>query len=734
MSTLRELELVQTSPRLLEVLRRQGIAQLTEFQKQAVVGGIIRGRSQILQTHDYDEAYEIAEIALLNHVSSDFRARVIILCPNPHHAEKRFHSVSQRCTRLGIETTIIARRRAALSPIGRMGRVVVATYRSFSIALRTQPDLLRDVQSVLIDRLDLIGQPNIGVLLEKSIVTIKGASEDIQFISVCPPVADIDALQLWLQSDIIEDMKADIQRIFSVKSFDNVYESLTELTEFTMTKKGQVLLLSAGASAAEELSSILVEGRAGTDKLDLKLSLGHLEELRELASDVLKHYPACDISKKIAKNLRKGVGFLHEGLSREQRRIISNAWESRLLPVLVMPTGFAVASGLKAYTVFVIGVYMQEIGEQKEQGEFTLISEWQLSDVLYSSGRRGFDNRAFGIVVVDNDAERKRVISKYFHTNTDGSIVPLLSEVDSNMDDPENIQDLVMGELCASKDGTDDPFAVVNRTYWAVSTNVREGKESTLSDEAKSIRSHISQRAVRSTITRANEIPNSSVKLVSVTPRKIEGLIHSESRDLWHHVILRNDEGLSCTCESWKYQGIRRHRLCKHLVKFMQYASEKKEIAQYALSVIRKSLAGLEILDELEKTGLIYRVEKRIDCTELGKNVTLLGIPVKDAKRVMKVLSTAKVDLSRILLELAEAHSLVPRNEWERILKIVRESDGKPIEFCDKDTPGTMENCLEDLQYFNSILLGLIDEKQKTLKEQAKAMDTHLKKILDAFS
>jgi len=734
MSTLKELELVQASPRLLEVLRRQGIAQLTEFQKEAVEGGITRGRNQILKTHDYDEAYEIAEIAILNRVSSDFRARAIILCPNPHHAEKRFQSASQRCARLGVETTIIARRRDAIRPVPRLGRVIVATFRSFSIALRTQPDILRDVESVLIDRLDLIGQPDLGALLEKSIVTIKGHNSNIQFISICPPVADIQELHIWLKSDIVEDKKADIQRIFSIKSFENVYESLTDLTEFVMSKRGQVLLLTASSEAAEELSSTLVEGHAQAEKLDLKISLGHQEELKEVASNLVEYYPACDISKKIAKHVRKGVAFLHEGLSREQRREISHAWQNRLIPVLVMPIGFAVASGLKAYTVFVMGVYMQGTMEQKDNGNLTLVSEWQLSEVLQSAGRSGVDSRAFGIVVVDNEFEMKRVKSKYFDVHSDSSITPVLGEVDSSMDDPENIQDLVLGELCLSKGGSEDPFSVVSRTYWAVTKNTGESKEDSLSEERDSIQFNISQRAVKSTIMRAKDIPDTSVKMVSVTPHKLEGLIHSESRDLWHHVILRDDEGISCTCESWKYQGIRRHRLCKHLVKFMQYASKKKDVSQYAIAVIRKSLAGLEILDDLVKDGLVFRDDKKIVCTDLGRTVTLLGIPVKDAKRVMRILSTGKAELDAILLELTGTRDNVPKEVWKRVLKIINDDAKKPLELCEEDYPGIVENCFEDFQYYNTILLRLIDAKKTDLRKQAERMDSRLNQILDAFS
>jgi hypothetical protein len=734
MSTLRELELVQASPRLLEVLRRQGIASLTGFQRDAVERGITRGKSQILVTYDYEEAYEIAEIAILNRAASDFKARVMVVCPNPHHAEKRFQRIGQRCHRLGIETSLIMRRRMATRPRLKLGRVIIVTFNSLRILLQTSPEILDDLQSVLVERLDLIGQQEIGAYLEKSLVTIKGQKPDIQYISVCPPFLDIDEMSAWLKSEVVNDKRADIERIFSVKTFENAFESLTDLTEFVLEKRGQVMLLCPGREASEKFATMLVDGYEESGRLDPRLTLGHQDELLQLSRELVKHHPKCGLTRLLARLVRRGVAFIHRGVSRAQRREITKAWESGLLLVVTMPTSFAIGSGLKASTVFVMGVYMQATPVSTTE-DLILVTEWQLSEVLQAAGRSGIDNRAFGIVVVDNEAEQQRVISKYFQTLPNRGIIPRLGEVDSSMDDPENVQDLVLGELCSRAETGEDPFSVLSRTFWAFSKdNVLAASDGKSGESERTIEAHITRRAVKSTIARANEIPDSSVKLVSVTPHKIEGLIHSASRDLWHHVILRDDEGLSCTCESWKYQGIKRHRLCKHLVKFMRYAARKEGVSQYASSVIRQALAGLEILDELVRDGLVAREEKGFRCTDLGRAVTALGIPMKDAKRVMKALAGDRANLSEILLDIAGARSSEGREIWQQVIKLVELKEVKEIEFCENDIPGVMENCFEDLQYLNVILLGLIGEGKDPLRKDAEIMDKKLNAILDAFS
>ncbi|MGY5881249.1 MAG: hypothetical protein RTV31_13430 [Candidatus Thorarchaeota archaeon] len=734
MSTLRELQLQRIAPRLLEVLRRQGLASLTQFQSDAVENGIVRGESQLLITHDYDEAYVISEITVLNRVASDHRAKVLILCPNPHQAEKRFKSLSQKCRKLGIEATAVIRRREAASKLTGDGRVIVATFQSFDIASRINPNILDNVVCVLIDRLDLIGQPELGVRLETAIVTILG-KKDIQYIAISPPLENQKELSDWLTATSIEDKKEDVKRIFSVKAFDDISDSLADLTEFVLHRRGQVIILCANISAAEDLAGQLSGVFDGPPSavLDLRLSPEHRDDLRHLSRLVMERYPQCLMTVDLGKMVSRGIAFAHEGVSASQRRILSDAWDDELLPVIVMPIRFAVASGMRATVVFLMGVFMQNFGKDLAHEEsVTMLSEWQMSEVLGSAGRRGIDNEAFGIVVTDNQSERTRILAKYFNKDIEGNLIPLLGEVDSAMDETENIQDLVLMQLCGSRDSEDDPFSVIDRSFWGSSSKVTD--ISAISTEAPDdtlVESLLAMRSTKATKNRANEIPDDSVKVVSIRPDKIEGLVHSGSREIWHYITLRSKDGVSCSCESWKYQGIRKHRLCKHLVKFSNYALNQDETKAYAAGVIVQALRGLEIFGELETDGLITRAGTQISCTPLGENVTVLGVPVKDAKRVMRAISDKRSDLNTILRGLVRAR----KGMSEAVVKQVLDKlPAKSIDdiICEDHMPGIIENCLEELEYINSILLGLMDKKNPLRKESQK-LEKSLHALLSAM-
>jgi len=249
--------------------------------------------------------------------------------------------------------------------------------------------------------------------------------------------------------------------------------------------------------------------------------------------------------------------------------------------------------------------------------------------------------------------------------------------------------------------------------------------------EDASVDSLLMMRSTKSTFNRALEIPDERVKLVSVRPDKIEGLVHSGSREIWHYVSLRSRDGVSCSCESWKFQDIRRHRLCKHLVKFSTYAMRQDDTKAYAAGVIKQALRGLEVFGELETDGLITRDGKSIKCTPLGENVSILGVPVKDAKKVMRAISDKRSDLKTILRGLIRARAEMLEPVANQVLGRLPATSIDEV-VCEDNMPGIVENCLEDLEYINHILLSLMEQKHALRKETEK-MEVSLLTLLNSM-
>jgi len=49
------------------------------------------------------------------------------------------------------------------------------------------------------------------------------------------------------------------------------------------------------------------------------------------------------------------------------------------------------------------------------------------------------------------------------------------------------------------------------------------------------------------------------------------------------------------------------------------------------------------------------------------------------------------------------------------------------------DIPGIIENCLEDLQYLNTILEGLVDKKRTSLRKEIDYMEKRLRFLIGGF-
>ncbi|MHA1952091.1 MAG: hypothetical protein ACW987_19785, partial [Candidatus Thorarchaeota archaeon] len=151
----------------------------------------------------------------------------------------------------------------------------------------------------------------------------------------------------------------------------------------------------------------------------------------------------------------------------------------------------------------------------------------------------------------------------------------------------------------------------------------------------------------------------------------------------------------------------------------------------YAAGVILQALRGLEVYGELETDKLIVRDNEVTRCTDLGKSVAVLGVPVKDAKSVMRAISDEKSDLKKILRSVLLARKTLPKDVVKRVLDKLPAKNLEEI-ICEEDMPGIIENCLEELEYVNSILLKLLSSKH-TAKKESKKLNTNLLMLLESM-
>ena len=166
-------------------------------------------------------------------------------------------------------------------------------------------------------------------------------------------------------------------------------------------------------------------------------------------------------------------------------------------------------------------------------------------------------------------------------------------------------------------------------------------------------------------------------------------------------------------------------------MKFSRYALDNEDTKPYAAGVILQALRGLEVYGELENDGLIVRDNEITRCTDLGKSAAVLGVPVQDTKSVMRAISDKKSDLKKMLRSVVLARKTLPKDVVKYVLDRLPAKSIEEI-ICEEDMPGIIENCLEELEYINSILLKLLSSKHSARKE-SKKLHSNLLMLLESM-
>ncbi|MGQ4913016.1 MAG: hypothetical protein ACP6KW_12680, partial [Candidatus Thorarchaeota archaeon] len=103
----------------------------------------------------------------------------------------------------------------------------------------------------------------------------------------------------------------------------------------------------------------------------------------------------------------------------------------------------------------------------------------------------------------------------------------------------------------------------------------------------------------------------------------------------------------------------------------------------------------------------------------------------RDARRVMRALEKEKSDLRTLLRGIIHARTDLPGEIVTEVLKRIPAQTSEEV-FCDEYMPGIVENCLEEIEYINSILLRLL-ESDHPLKRESEALEKNLLNLLESM-
>lgn len=219
----------------------------------------------------------------------------------------------------------------------------VMVFESFDQLTRFSWDVLRDVDTLIIDEFHMIGEYTRGPTLEAAITRAKIINPSIRIIALSATLQNIEEIEQWLESKSITHdyrpvpLKKEVLdcEMFGTKNKNDV---IVKVIEKSIEENTQALSFVSTRRFTESLSTYIAK------KISKKISEEQKTRFKEVADKLLdvpkrKGTLPTTTCLKLAESAEKGVVFHHAGLFNEQKEIIEEEFRAgNILMIAATPS------------------------------------------------------------------------------------------------------------------------------------------------------------------------------------------------------------------------------------------------------------------------------------------------------------------------------------------------------------------------------------------------------------
>ncbi len=347
---------------LLDIWVQQQGEFLLPVQEAAVQRyGLFDGRSLVISSPTSSGKTFVGEMAAMRAAFAG--KRVLYLTPLRALAEEKFRTFRERYGAYGIKVVVATRDRREFDRDIEQGdfHLAVLVYEKLAQLLVRQPYLLRTVALVVVDELQMIGDPDRGPGLELSLAKLLGSVPRPQILGLSAVLREAQEIAQWLQAELLfhEDRPVELYQgvlqkgRFRYKAYntgDTGEECLAAIPSTDPRK-----ILSANVKyLVERGEQVLIFLKSKRDTINCALALADelalppaheaLQALDSLEETVLK--------AQLRRAFAKGIAFHHADLTSEERAVVETHYRQGGLRAIACTTTLAFGVNLPASTVF----------------------------------------------------------------------------------------------------------------------------------------------------------------------------------------------------------------------------------------------------------------------------------------------------------------------------------------------------------------------------------------------
>lgn len=219
----------------------------------------------------------------------------------------------------------------------------VMVFESFDALTRFSWNVLREVDTLIIDEFHMIGEYSRGPTLESAITRAKIINPSLRIIALSATLKNIDEIEQWLDGKTVEHDYRPVplnKEVLDAEMFNtkNKNDVIVKIVEKAIEDNSQALSFVSTRRFTESLATYVAK------KIDKKTTNEQKQKFKQVADKLLevpkkKGSLPTTTCLKLAEAAEKGVVFHHAGLFNEQKEIIEEEFRNgNILMITATPS------------------------------------------------------------------------------------------------------------------------------------------------------------------------------------------------------------------------------------------------------------------------------------------------------------------------------------------------------------------------------------------------------------
>ncbi|MCP4645649.1 MAG: DEAD/DEAH box helicase, partial [bacterium] len=298
------------------------------------------------------------------------RKKVVYLVPLKALAEEKYEDFQQKYTPYGIKVIISTRDHREFDADFEDGNfaIAVVVYEKLAQLLVRRPERLHEIRLIIADELELLSDPERGAQAELLLTRVVKVQEQealktpCRLIGLSAVIGHADRLAEWMHARLLTYERRPVELRFGVlhegtfryRTYNDYSEAEEELVPCYSESPWEILTENLCELAGRGESCLVFvkaryESRRGAELLADRVDLPPAED----ALDALRQLEPTHSRDTLLQTLAHGVAFHNADLSRDERRIVEEAFRKGHARVMVSTSTLAVGLNMPARNVFI---------------------------------------------------------------------------------------------------------------------------------------------------------------------------------------------------------------------------------------------------------------------------------------------------------------------------------------------------------------------------------------------